>query len=157
MPISHIEHFLVAADDIDATRDWYARVLGMKPGPHPDFGFPVHWMYVGDTDLVHIGPSARQAGEIQKKFLGRTSQDAGEGTGALDHIAFRATGLRGMLEHLRKEKISFTQRRANGQALFQLFLYDPNGVKIELNYASEECQGIEPELMASELMKAIPR
>ena len=30
MPISHIEHFLVAADDLDATRDWYARVLGMK-------------------------------------------------------------------------------------------------------------------------------
>jgi catechol 2,3-dioxygenase-like lactoylglutathione lyase family enzyme len=157
MAISHIEHFLVAADDLDATRDWYARVLGMKSGPHPDFGFPVHWMYVGDTDVVHIGPSARQAGEIQKKFLGRTSQDGGEGTGAIDHIAFRATGLRGMLEHLKKEKISFAQRRANGQALFQLFLYDPNGVKIELNYASEECQGIEPELMASELMRAIPR
>ena len=157
MPISHIEHFLVAADDIDATRDWYARVLGMKPGAHPDFGFPVHWMYLGDTDIVHIGPSARQAGEIQKKFLGRTSQDSGAGTGALDHIAFRATGLRSMLEHLKKEKVLFTQRRANGQALFQLFLYDPNGVKIELNYASEECQGIEPELMASDLMKAIPR
>jgi catechol 2,3-dioxygenase-like lactoylglutathione lyase family enzyme len=157
MTISHIEHFLVAADDIDATRDWYARVLGMKPGPHPDFGFPVHWMYLGDTDIVHIGPSAKQAGEIQKKFLGRTSQDIGAGTGALDHIAFRATGLRGMLEHLKKEKISFTQRRANGQALFQLFLYDPNGIKIELNYASGECEGIEPELMASELMKAIPR
>ena len=29
MPLSHIEHFLVASDDIDATRDWYARVLGM--------------------------------------------------------------------------------------------------------------------------------
>jgi catechol 2,3-dioxygenase-like lactoylglutathione lyase family enzyme len=157
MAISHIEHFLVAADDIDATRDWYSRVLGMKPGPHPDFGFPVHWMYLGDTDIVHIGPGAKQAGEIQKKFLGRTSENTGEGTGAIDHIAFRATGLRGMLEHLKKEKISFTRRRANGQALFQLFLYDPNGIKIELNYASEECEGIEPELMASELMKAIPR
>jgi len=157
MPISHIEHFLVAADDIDATRDWYVRVLGMKPGAHPDFGFPVHWMYSGDTDIVHIGPSAKQAGEIQKKFLGRTSRNTGEGTGAIDHIAFRATGLRGMLEHLKKEKISFTQRRANGQALFQLFLYDPNGIKIELNYAAGECEGIEPELMASELMKAIPR
>jgi catechol 2,3-dioxygenase-like lactoylglutathione lyase family enzyme len=157
MPISHIEHFLVAADDIDATRDWYARVLGMKPGAHPDFGFPVHWMYSGDTDIVHIGPSAKQAGEIQKKFLGRTSRNTGEGTGAIDHIAFRATGLRGMLEHLKKEKISFTQRRANGQALFQLFLYDPNGIKIELNYAAGECEGIEPELMASELMKATPR
>ena len=138
MPISHIEHFLVAADDIDATRDWYARVLGMKSGPHPDFGFPVHWMYIGDVDVVHIGPSGKAAGARQKEYLGRTSQDAGSGTGALDHIAFRATGLPQMVEHLKKEKIDFTQRRANGQALIQLFFYDPNGIKIELNFAEDE-------------------
>lgn len=152
MPVSHIEHFLVAADDLDATRDWYARVLGMKPGPHPDFGFPVHWMYIGDVDVVHIGPSAKGANEIQKKYLGRTSQGEGSGTGALDHIAFRATGLRQMLEHLRAEGIEFSQRRANGQALFQLFLYDPNGIKIELNFAAHEAEGIAPELMASDLI-----
>jgi catechol 2,3-dioxygenase-like lactoylglutathione lyase family enzyme len=153
MPLSHIEHFLIGAHDIDATRDWYARVLGMKPGPHPDFAFPVHWMYLGDTDVVHIGPSAKMAGENQKKYLGRTSQDSGTGTGAIDHIAFRATGLRGMLELLKKEKIPFTQRRANGQALFQVFFYDPNGIKVELNYAAEEAEGIQPELMASDLIK----
>ena len=153
MPISHIEHFLIAADDLDATRDWYARVLGMKPGSHPDFGFPVHWMYVGDIDIVHIGPSAKQAGEIQKKYLGRTSQASGAGTGAIDHIAFRATGLRDMLEHLRKEKIPFTQRRANGQALFQIFMLDPNGIKVELNYSAQEAEGIAPELMAAELIR----
>jgi catechol 2,3-dioxygenase-like lactoylglutathione lyase family enzyme len=154
MPVTHIEHFLVAADDIDATRDWYARMLGMTSGPHPDFGFPVHWMYLGDVDVVHIGPSAKSAGEIQKKYLGRTSQDAGTGTGAIDHIAFRATGLRAMLEHLKAERVPFSQRRANGQALFQLFFHDPNGIKIELNYASSEAEGIEPELMASDLIKA---
>src|SRR5205809_19325 len=120
MPLSHIQHFLVAADDIDATRDWYARVLGIKPGPHPDFGFPVHWMYLGETYIVHIGPSAKAAGEIQKKYLGRTSRDAGTGTGALDHIAFRATGLRAMLEQLKREEIHFAQRRANGQALLSM-------------------------------------
>ena len=155
----HIEHFLVAADDIDATRDWYARVLGMKSGPHPDFGFPVHWMYIGDVDVVHIGPSAKMAGDIQKKYLGRTSGKSaqGDGTGAIDHIAFRATGLRAMLEHLKREKIGFTQRRANGQALFQLFFHDPNGIKIELNYAAAEAEGIAPELMASDLMAAAER
>jgi len=156
MPVSHIEHFLVAADDIDATRDWYARVLGMRSGPHPDFGFPVHWMYLGDVDVVHIGPSAKSAGEIQKKYLGRTSgksaQGEDAGTGAIDHIAFRATGLRQMLEHLRAQKVAFSQRRANGQALFQLFFYDPNGIKIELNYDAAEAAGIAPELMASELI-----
>ena len=154
MPLSHIEHFLVAADDIDATRDWYARVLGMRPGPHPEFGFPVHWMYLGDVDVVHIGPSARMAGAIQKQYLGRTSQKSEEGTGAIDHIAFRATGLRQMLEHLEKEKIPFTRRRANGQALFQLFFHDPNGIKIELNFDAAEAEGIAPELMASDLIKA---
>ena len=153
MPLSHIEHFLVAADDIDATRDWYARVLGMKSGSHPDFGFPVHWMYIGDVDVVHIGPSAKMAGDIQKKYLGRTSQGSTAGTGAIDHIAFRATGLRNMLQHLRAEKIPFTQRRANGQALFQVFFFDPNGIKIELNYAAAEAEGVEPELMASDLIK----
>lgn len=154
MPLSHIEHFLVAADDIDATRDWYARVLGMKPGPHPDFGFPVHWMYIADVDVVHIGPSAKMADAIQKQYLGRTSQDAGSGTGALDHVAFRATGLREMIEHLRAEGVEFRQRRANGQALFQLFFHDPNGIKIELNFDAAEAQGIEPELMASDLIKS---
>jgi catechol 2,3-dioxygenase-like lactoylglutathione lyase family enzyme len=154
MPLSHIEHFLVAADDIDATRDWYARVLGMTSGPHPEFGFPVHWMYIGDLDVVHIGPSARGANEAQKKYLGRTSENAGMGTGAIDHIAFRATGLPAMLEHLKKEGVSFSQRRANGQALLQVFFNDPNGIKIELNFAAHEAQGIAPELLASELPHA---
>ena len=153
MPLTHIEHFLVAADDIDATRDWYARVLGMTSGPHPDFGFPVHWMYIGESDVVHIGPSARMAGDNQKKYLGRTSQQSEQGTGAIDHIAFRATGLRQMMEHLRRQGVEFRQRRANGQALFQLFFYDPNGIKIELNYAAAEAEGIAPELMASDLAR----
>jgi catechol 2,3-dioxygenase-like lactoylglutathione lyase family enzyme len=152
MPVSHIEHFLVAADDIDATRDWYARVLGMRSGPHPDFGFPVHWMYVGEIDIVHIGPSAKAASENQREYLGRTSQGDGAGTGAIDHIAFRATGLREMIEHLRRENVDFRQRRANGQALFQLFFFDPNGIKIELNFHGAEAEGIAPELMASDLV-----
>ena len=138
MPLAHIEHFLVAADDIDATRDWYARVLGMRSGPHPEFGFPVHWMYIGEVDVVHIGPSAKGANDAQKKYLGRTSENTGVGTGAIDHIAFRATGLGAMLEHLRAEGVHFTQRRANGQALVQVFFTDPNGIKIELNFAADE-------------------
>ena len=75
-----------------------------------------------------------------------------QGTGAIDHIAFRATGLREMIRHLREQSISFNQRRANGQALFQLFFLDPNGIKIELNFDAAEAEGIAPELMASDLL-----
>ena len=62
-----------------------------------------------------------------------------------------------MLEHLKKEKVAFSQRRANGQALFQLFFYDPNGIKIELNYDAAEAEGIAPELMASDLIAGSAR
>lgn len=153
MPLSHIEHFLVAADDIEKTAEWYCRVLGMKEGAHPDFGFPVKWLYLGDVDVVHIGPSAKQAGENQKKYLGRTSQDTGSGTGALDHIAFRASGLKQMMAHLKAQKVAFNERRASGQALYQLFLFDPNGIKIELNYDAREAEGMKAEVMASDFAR----
>ncbi len=151
MPLSHIEHYLVAADDMERTRDWYRDVLGMQEGWHPDFGFPVYWMYLDGKDVVHIGKSARHASDNQKAYLGRLAQDSGAGTGAIDHIAFRAKGLKRTMAHLRKEKVEFNERRANGQALYQLFMYDPNGIKVELNFDSAEARGIEPEITAEKL------
>jgi len=153
MPLSHIEHYLIAADDMERTRDWYCGALGMEEGWHPDFGFPVYWLYLNGRDVVHISQSAGQAGEIQKAYLGRTSQNLGAGTGAIDHIAFRATGLKQTMAHLRRRGVEFSERRANGQALYQLFMFDPNGIKVELNFDAAEAEGIEPEVTAEKLAK----
>ncbi len=150
MPLSHIEHFLVQTADMAKTRDWYVRVLGMRVGPNPDFKFPVCWLYLGDKDIVHITEGGAQVSENRKKYVGQESQ-ATHGTGVLDHIAFRATGLEKMLQHLQAEKIDFKQRQVNDQGLYQLFMYDPNGIKIELNYANIEAQGLRADLLASEL------
>jgi hypothetical protein len=48
---------------------------------------------------------------------------------------------------------SFRRRMVSDQGLYQLFVHDPNGIKIELNFANAEAiaSGIEPELTASEL------
>jgi catechol 2,3-dioxygenase-like lactoylglutathione lyase family enzyme len=151
MPLSHIEHYLVAADDMERTRDWYRDVLGMEEGWHPDFGFPVCWMYLNGADVVHIGQSAGNASENQRAYLGRLGANAGTGTGAIDHIAFRAKGLRQTMAHLREKSIEFNERRANGQALYQLFMYDPNGIKVELNFDAAEAEGLEPEITAEKL------
>jgi catechol 2,3-dioxygenase-like lactoylglutathione lyase family enzyme len=151
MPLSHIEHYLIAAHDMERTRDWYRDVLGMEEGWHPDFGFPVYWMYLGAKDAVHIGRSAKHASGSQKTYLGRIGEDSGAGTGAIDHIAFRAKGLKDTMAHLRRHKIEFKERRANGQALYQLFMVDPNGVKVELNFDATEAEGLEPEITAEKL------
>jgi catechol 2,3-dioxygenase-like lactoylglutathione lyase family enzyme len=150
MPLSHIEHFLVQTESIEKTRDWYVRVLGLRVGPNPDFKFPVCWLYLGDKDVIHITEGGAAVSENRKKYVGQEST-ATRGSGVVDHIAFRANGLREMLEHLRSLDIKFKQRQVNDQGLYQLFLFDPNGIKIELNYANAEAQGVKPELLASDL------
>ncbi len=150
MPVSHLEHFLIQSADLKATRDWYVDVLGFTEGPHPDFKFPVVWLYLGDKDVVHVTEGGKNVSANRKAYLGQQS-DATEGSGVIDHMAFRCTGLRAMMEHLSGRKVEFRQRMVSDQGLFQLFLFDPNGIKVELNFSNAEAQGITPELMASAL------
>ena len=152
MPLHHLEHFLIQTADIEATRDWYVRVLGLTEGAHPDFKFPVCWLYLDGTDVIHITEGGKNVSENRKRYLGQQS-DALEGTGVIDHVAFRCTGLREMMAHLTASGVAFTKRQVDDQGLFQLFLIDPNGIKVELNFANAEAEGIEPELMASSLGK----
>ena len=150
MPLSHIEHFLVQTADMAQTRDWYVRVLGMRVGPSPDFKFPVCWLYLGERDVVHVTEGGAKVSENRKRYVGQESL-ATSGSGAIDHIAFRATGLPQTIEHLRALGVDFKQRQVDDQGLYQLFMFDPNGIKIELNFANAESQGLRAELMASEL------
>jgi catechol 2,3-dioxygenase-like lactoylglutathione lyase family enzyme len=152
MPLSHLEHFLIQTADLEKTRDWYVRVLGMKEGWHPDFKFPVVWLYLGDRDVLHLTEGGANTSENRKRYLGQQS-DALLGSGVVDHVAFRCSGLPEMIAHLKHEGVSFTQRMVSDQGLYQLFLLDPNGVKVELNFPNAEAlqHGIKPELMASEL------
>ena len=150
MPLSHIEHFLLQTADMDKTREWYVKVLGMRVGPSPDFKFPVFWLYLGDKDVVHVTEGGGKVSDNRKRYVGQESQ-ATSGSGAIDHLAFRATGLREMIAHLTSLGVDFKQRQVDDQGLYQLFMFDPNGVKIELNYANAEAAGLRAAVMASEL------
>jgi catechol 2,3-dioxygenase-like lactoylglutathione lyase family enzyme len=150
MPLQHLQHFLIQTEDLEKTKDWYVDVLGMRVGPHPDFKFPVYWLYLGDNDVLHVTQGGAKVSENRLKYLGQQST-ATAGSGVVDHVAFRATGLIDMIEHLTHKGIDFKERRVNNQGLYQLFLIDPNGVKIELNFEAAEAGGRRPELMATAL------
>ena len=123
MPLSHIEHFLLQAEDMEATRDWYVRVLGMRVGPSPDFKFPVFWLYLGDKDVVHVTQGGKQVSENRKRYVGQQSTEI-RGTGVVDHIAFRAMGLAQTIEHLKSLGIEFRSRMVSDQGLYQMFLME---------------------------------
>ncbi len=76
------------------------------------------------------------------------------GSGVVDHIAFRCTGLAETLAHLRRKSVAVQKRRVDDQALYQLFLLDPNGVKVELNFDADEVKEVDPELLGEDLKMA---
>ncbi len=150
MPLHHLQHFLIQTADLQGTVKWYVDVLGLREGPHPDFKFPVAWLYLGDNDVLHLTEGGANVSDNRMRYLGQQST-ATEGSGVIDHVAFRATGLKDMMQHLSDKGVSYTRRQVDAHGLFQLFLMDPNGVKVELNFDNAEAEGIPPELMASAL------
>src|SRR5690349_6683056 len=73
MPLHHLQHFLIQTEDLEKTKDWFVDVLGMKVGPAPDFKFPVYWLYLGDTDVLHLTVGGAKASENRLKYLGQES------------------------------------------------------------------------------------
>lgn len=138
-----LNHFSIRTTDIEATRVFYETVLGLTVGPRPEFPFPGMWLYNGDhahlaNAMVHvIGIDARDPQGL-KDYLGDKDDSSLHGTGALDHVALMATGLEDMLAHLKRLGVACRERTVPSIGLHQLFLNDPCGLVVELNYPAEE-------------------
>jgi catechol 2,3-dioxygenase-like lactoylglutathione lyase family enzyme len=138
-----INHFSIRTDDLEASRRFYADVLGLTVGPRPAFPFPGLWMYRGDhgdvaNAVVHIIGTDREEQKGLDGYLGERDETKLKGTGSIDHVAFFADGLSTMLDHLKGQGVTFRQRTVPSIGLHQVFLDDPNGVVIELNYQAHE-------------------
>jgi catechol 2,3-dioxygenase-like lactoylglutathione lyase family enzyme len=131
MPLTKLEHYLVLTDDIDATRDFYVRALGMQVGFRPPLGFPGYWVYVGDTPCIHIAEWQTYTAHSLEQGIAVSSR--ANGTGPLDHIAFNAHDYDDVVARLESHGVQATRNDVPGGALRQLFFADPNGVKIEIN------------------------
>ena len=145
MALRFLEHALILTHDPDATRDWFCTNLGFREGPHPEFGFPVRWLYIGAQDVLHIGQARHSA--HQDTYL-RTPGDKGDaegsaagalGSGRIDHLCFACDDLRGFIDRLTANGVEFSERKAHNSSLYQLFMREPvNGIKVELNFSAEE-------------------
>jgi catechol 2,3-dioxygenase-like lactoylglutathione lyase family enzyme len=132
VPLTKLEHYLVLTDNIDATRDFYIDALGMEVGFRPPLGFPGHWVYIGDTPVIHIAEWVTYTANSKAKGVEVTTR-ASE-TGPVDHIAFAAQDYDGVLARLQRLGVSVRVNDNPGNTVRQLFVFDPNGVKIEINF-----------------------
>jgi catechol 2,3-dioxygenase-like lactoylglutathione lyase family enzyme len=123
MTIEGMNHFTVLTDDVSKTVRFYGEVLGLVAGDRPDLGFPGAWLYAGDRPILHI--------------VGGRGRDSLK-PGVIDHIAFSATGLAATLATLAARNVEHICRQQAGSGVWQVFFFDPNGARIELDFAPEE-------------------
>jgi catechol 2,3-dioxygenase-like lactoylglutathione lyase family enzyme len=130
MPLGVLQHYTIEPSNLARTKKFYCEVLGLENGDRPPLGFPGFWLYSGGTPTVHLlGKRKPRDGIVvrgtKKKFTH---------TGRFDHIAFAATDIARVRRKLKRKKVKFREQvipRTGGQ---QIFLYDPDGVGVELNF-----------------------
>ena len=143
MAIKRLDHFSVRTLDLDASLKFYTDIMGFKPGFRPPFNFPGHWLYNrepypesnGVVHLIGIDPNDQQG---LNDYLGRRDPESMQDGGAVDHMAFLATDVQDMRKRLKKHGLPWREREVPSLSLLQVFLEDPSGVTIELNYPASE-------------------
>lgn len=141
-----LNHFSIRTTDLDASSRFYSEVLGLAEGPRPNFPFPGRWMYSGSHDnvanaVVHLIGMDKNDPDGLKAYLGDRDVSSLTGSGAVDHIAFFAEGLTAMMAHIERLGVVARHRTVPSIGLHQMFLDDPSGVVIELNYPAAEAVG----------------
>ena len=122
--IQGMNHFTIVAEDRAATLDFYCGLLGLREGPRPDLGFPGAWLCAqSDAPVLHI-------------VFGRPLP--AQRTGVIDHMAFTASDVKAVKARFDARGIKYDLRRQNESGTWQLFSFDPNGARVELDFDASE-------------------
>ena len=123
MPATAMNHFTVLTDDVPATVAFYRELLGLHDGARPPLGFDGAWLYASGQAVLHI------VGERPRSELR---------PGVIDHMAFSATGLRATIAMLEDKGVKYQCRQQKGSGIWQVFVNDPNGARVELDFSPDE-------------------
>jgi YD repeat-containing protein len=114
MSAVRINHVSVHAADLDASEAFYRELFGVTRLPAPDFGFPVRWLKVGDTQLHLFN---RPAEAPRNHHFAVTVDDLLE--------VYKKAQAQGALDR------PVVRRLPDGSA--QMYVRDPSGNLIECN------------------------
>jgi catechol 2,3-dioxygenase-like lactoylglutathione lyase family enzyme len=127
MSVTAMNHFTILTDDLPATLAFYAEHLDLRPGARPPFDFPGAWLYAdggrGKEPILHI-----VAGIESERLV----------KGVIDHMAFSGKGLAAAVAKLKRKNIPYELRRLPEYGTWQLFFFDPNRAKIEIDFDKAE-------------------
>ncbi len=131
MQVKGIHHINIGClkSNLPAIDKFYCEGLGLTVRSRPDFSNKGLWLYIGDHPLVHV------VSRFKPDWSGIDEAHSG-----CDHTAYSVTGVQAFRERLRKQGIPFDEQSVPN-AGFQMFMRDPVGNKLKLNFLKEEIPG----------------
>lgn len=132
MPLTDINHYLVRANDLERSKRFYCETLGFEVMPRPDFPFPGYWLGVNGKIQVHMAQHGVPNQELY--YLGTSERSATDNSGIVDHIAFLASDPEQFAQKFESIGLASRKRYFPEFKLFQMFVKDPDGLVIELNF-----------------------
>lgn len=134
MALHSLQHYTIEPADLEVTKDFYVEVLGLEVGDRPPLNFPGYWLYADGQAVVHLLGVREPREDIVVRPVGVPM----DGTGRFDHVAFATTDLPGVRERLRRCGASFREHVLPRVGATQIFLVDPDGIGVELNFPPAE-------------------
>jgi len=131
MGVQALEHVTIRCAQLGRTRDFYVKLMGLTEGDRPQFPFRGHWLYLGGIPVIHLVEASDSAGAWGGHIAIPKAED---GTGSFDHVAFRGDDFQAMRVRLKEAGVPFKERVVPGGQLSQLFVPDPEGVLVEINF-----------------------
>jgi len=120
MTVRGVDHINIGTHRLEETVAFFRDAIGLDVGWRPNFGIGGAWLYAGDNAVVHLVDLAE----------GKLPSDQA----ALDHFAFRVDDYDAAIRRLDAAGVRYRTADVPGAPIKQVFLRDPNGVNIELNY-----------------------
>jgi catechol 2,3-dioxygenase-like lactoylglutathione lyase family enzyme len=132
MPLTELNHYFVRTNDLERAKRFYCDLLGFQQMPRPDFPFPGYWLGVNGKTCVHLAPHGVPNQGLY--YLGTTPKSATDNSGIVDHIAFLATDPGEFAKRFDEVGLATRRRYFPEFQLYQMFVKDPDGLAIELNF-----------------------
>ncbi len=132
MPLVELNHYFVRASNLEATKDFYCKALDLVIMPRPPFPFSGYWLGRDGRIWVHMGQHGIPNAELY--YRGTPPHAAQDNSGTIDHIAFLATEPDAFRKRFEAMRCEFWARALPEFDLFQIFVRDPDGLTIELNF-----------------------
>ena len=133
-------HLAIKTSDLARTLAFWTGVIGLRETARPNFGYAGAWLACGQPGgqaIIHVyagGPALGSRGVVDS------------GTAAIDHVSLACTGYHAYIARFRGAGLDWREFLVPDTTLWQLFVYDPSGVQLELTFQGTAETGAQPDM-----------